>query len=594
MTEDQPHGRRAKTFDFGQLLPSDLVDGKALVQDGLRKGVQIEVGRSLFCRERKVGSEREWRDRARQSRTHSTCINIGLATWPETREALGLIYEDALRRGVRPPDRFNLLAERRMGLPPALRVGAPQETGPMLWTDQDWWELANSVPIQPEAGDNMIGGPGSVDNVTKALAAGVTYVGVLTQYSWRWPYWDDEITQLAAVIEAAAILASKKPEGVVFDSYLDDGYPGMFHDYANYIGWSLLERYLCEDLIGVAYNSSWGGLTTDPIMKCAVTLAIDATNPQRTPAAFHQGDTIGNTWDFDGNFGSVSTDVLFSKMVDMRYRLGGAPLAVPVTEVARIPSWQEISAVHSLSRRLEGYIPYVEPTIDWARIEAIRDRLVAGGRAFFRRVLTAMAGSGVDTRDPAQVLYLMKRVPPETWEVEFGAGAPDAAAERGHRPVAPTDLVAKTAQLADSARAEIQRTGYSFPGRRLVVVSTDVHEYAKKLLVSSLSATGATVSDGGSSRDPEDLARIVLETACDTLVITTHNGVARSYGRKLMELLAELPVPRPSVFMGGVLNEDVAGSALPVDVRPDLHAVGIRTPASVTDLLSALDCAVPG
>ena len=64
-----------------------------------------------------VASEREWREKARAEGFSCTCMNIGLGTWPDTREAIGSIYEDALSRGVRPPDRFNLLAERRMGLP---------------------------------------------------------------------------------------------------------------------------------------------------------------------------------------------------------------------------------------------------------------------------------------------------------------------------------------------------------------------------------------------------------------------------------------------------------------------------------------------
>ena len=204
MNLDEP-----SAFDFLELLPDDLPSGRDLVAQGRAKGAGIELGQSMFCEERGVRSEREWREQARAQGLHSTCINIGLATWAETREALQLLHEDALRRGVRPPDRFNLLAERRMGLPPELRASAPQETGPMLWTDQDWWELGHTVPIQPEAGDNMIGGPASVDNVTRALQSGVTYVGVLTQYTWRWPYWEDEIAQLASVVEAAAILVAK-------------------------------------------------------------------------------------------------------------------------------------------------------------------------------------------------------------------------------------------------------------------------------------------------------------------------------------------------------------------------------------------------
>ena len=178
-------------------------------------------------------------------------MNIGLATWADTRDALELIYEDALRRGVRPPDRFELLAERRMGLPPELRENAPAETGPCLWTEQDWWELGNTVPIQPEAGDNMIGGPGSVPNAIAALRAGCTTVGVASQFVWRWPYWDDEAAQIAAVVTAAAILAEKKAEGTVLNGYIDDGYCGVFADYATLVGWAMLERYAFEELLGV-------------------------------------------------------------------------------------------------------------------------------------------------------------------------------------------------------------------------------------------------------------------------------------------------------------------------------------------------------
>ena len=67
-----------------------------------------------------------------------------------------------------------------MGLPKDMRAEAPQETGPVLWTEQDWWELAHTVPIQPEAADNMIGGPGSVENAIDALQVGITHIGVLS------------------------------------------------------------------------------------------------------------------------------------------------------------------------------------------------------------------------------------------------------------------------------------------------------------------------------------------------------------------------------------------------------------------------------
>src|SRR3954453_20533517 len=355
--------------DLSALLPADLPDGREAVEEGKALASSVERGRSLFCEEKGVGSEREWHERARSEGFLCTCMNIGLGTWADTREALGLIYEDALRRGVRPPDRFNLIAERRMGLPKDKRAEAAQETGPVMMTEQDWWELAHTVPIEPEAADNTIGGPGSVENARDALQAGITSIGVLSQYSWRWPYYDDDVNQTTQVLTAAGMLAAFKDEGVVFDSYLEDGYPGVFHDYANYVGWAMIERYISEELIGAAYSPSWGGLTQNPVIKSAVTLALHAANPDEVPAGFVQGDTIGNTPDFDANMAVLNTDVLFMKMVDHRYRRGRAPRAVRVTATERIPPWQEVATVQAINRRLEENVPVVEPVVDWAQIE---------------------------------------------------------------------------------------------------------------------------------------------------------------------------------------------------------------------------------
>ena len=195
-------------IDLSDLIPSDLPDGREIVAEGLALGENVVIGESLYCKEKGVRSEREWREIARDKGIPCTCMNIGLSTWGETRDALQNIYEDALVRGVRPPDRFNLIAERRMGLPKDRRAEAPQETGPCLWNEKDWWELTQTVPIQPEAADNMIGGPGSLDNALDALRVGITCIGVLSQYTWRWPYWDDETSQVVSVVKAAAVLAS--------------------------------------------------------------------------------------------------------------------------------------------------------------------------------------------------------------------------------------------------------------------------------------------------------------------------------------------------------------------------------------------------
>jgi methylmalonyl-CoA mutase cobalamin-binding domain/chain len=550
----------------------------------------LDRRRSLFCEEKGVASEREWRERARTEGFTCTCMNIGLATWADTREALTLIYEDALSRGVRPPDRFNLIAERRMGLPKDKRAEAPQETGPVMMTEQDWWELAHTVPIQPQAADNTIGGPGSVENALDALGAGITTIGVLSQYSWRWPYFDDDVTQTVSILKAAGLLAAFKDEGVIFDSYLEDGYPGVFHDYANYIGWAMVERYISEELIGAAYSPSWGGLTQDPVIKSAVTLALDVVNPDKVPLSYVQGDTIGNTPDFDANMAVLNTDVLFMKMVERRYRLGGAPIAVPVTETERIPSWEEVATVQTISRRLEDYAPLVDPVIDWGKIESLRDELVRGGRAFFEAVIAGLSSASIDVRDPAQMLLVLKRLGSARCEELFGAGAPDPEFPHGRRPVLQTDLVKSTMRERERLLAELRgrREQETIRGMKVLVTSTDVHEFSAFLLTSTLAAVGTEVIDFGINRDPEDIVKAVIETDAEAVVVTTHNGVARSFGQRLMKELSSAGAAGRLVFMGGVLNEDVDGSEIPIDVSADLNANGIETPGSIDRLVDAL------
>jgi methylmalonyl-CoA mutase cobalamin-binding domain/chain len=576
--------------DLSALLPPDLPDGREAVEEGKAMGRGIERARSSYCEEKGVGSEREWREKARDAGIPCTCMNIGLPTWAETREALGSIYEDALSRGVRPPDRFNLIAERRMGLPKDKRAEAAQETGPVMMTEQDWWELAHTVPIEPEAADNSIGGPGSVENAADALQAGVTSIGVLSQYSWRWPYYDDDVNQTTQVLHAAGMLAAFKDEGVVFDSYLEDGYPGVFHDYANYIGWAMVERYISEELIGAAYSPSWGGLTQNPVIKSAVTLALDAVNPERVPFLYTQGDTIGNTPDFDANMAVLNTDLLFTKMVDMRYRLGSASIAVPVTETERIPTWQEVATVQTINRRLEDYVPMVQPVVDWVQIEAMRDQLVRGGKAFFEAAIGGLAGAGIDARDPAQLLLVLKRLGSTRCEELFGAGEADPEFPRGRRPVLETDLVRKTMEERERLLVELRGRSEeeAIRGMKVLVASTDVHEFSEFLLASTLAAVGTEVIDFGVNRDPEDIVKAVIETDADAVVITTHNGVARAFGQRLMQELAAAGAGGVAVFMGGVLNEDVAGSDVPIDVSADLNANGIATPGTIDRLVDAL------
>ena len=240
----------------------------------------------------------------------------------------------------------------------------------MLWDDNDWGQLGTCAGwIQPEVGDNIIGSPASVENTIAALRAGSTYVGCLSQFSWRWPYFDDEVQQLREVVTACGILAAKRDQGVLLDTYLEDGIAGTFEDYASLIGWASVERWIAG-LCGCPLSVSWGGLTADPVTKTVVTLALEMGNTERIPAAFVQGDTISYTDDLDQNAGICAQDVQYMMLVQARYRTGACALPVPLTEKQRVPTWQEIAQVQVLARQLERRAHDLANTINWPLLEA--------------------------------------------------------------------------------------------------------------------------------------------------------------------------------------------------------------------------------
>jgi len=570
-------------------IESDLPRGDELLEQGRRVSADVEVGTTAFLERQGVASEREYRERARESGELVTAFNIGMKDWPSTVEALRAIESACLDRGVRPPDRYQLIPERRMGLPRELREGAPQETGPMLWDEGDWFDLGHVVShIQPEVGDNMIGSPAGAENALEALKAGSTYVGCLSQFSWRWPYFDNDVAQVSSVVQACGVLAGKADHGVVLDSYLEDGYAGVFHDYASLVGWGMIERWVAG-LMGCALSIAWGGLTADPVVKSVVTIALEKANPDRVPAAFVQGDTISYLEDLDRNPAIWSQDALYMFLVQAKYKTGACALSVPFTEVLRIPTWQEIVQVQVMARQLQERIPEMLDSIDWDRLDGLAETLFADGCEFFDRVTTGLTEIGVDVEDPFQVLLAFRRIGPEAIERAWGIGEPDPQLPSGRRPRHPTELIVRTLKerdrLANHASAVVSERAAS-PGV-IVVGSSDVHEMAKTVLSETLRECGVEVVDAGINLDPEDLVGCAEGADAEAVVVTTHNGVAWSFGNLLAEE-SKKRIPDVSLFMGGMLNEDFEGSDTPVDVTDRLNEIGIQTPTRIEDLVEAL------
>jgi len=558
-------------------------NGRRLLAEGQRIGRSLTVGSTRLLRRERVAAEADYRKAGRENGRIFTAMNIGMKDWPETVEAVRCIEDYCLTRGIRPPDRYQLIPERRMGLPYKLRRDAPGETGPMLWDSDDWRQLGNCAEwIQPEVGDNIIGSPASVENTVAALEAGSTYVGCLSQFSWRWPYFDDEVDHLSEVVTACGILAAKRDQGVLLDTYLEDGIAGTFEDYVSLIGWAGVERWIAE-LCGCPLSVSWGGLTADPVTKTVITLALELGNPERIPAAFVQGDTISYTDDLDQNAGICAQDVQYMMLVQARYRTGACALPVPLTEKQRVPTWQEIAQVQVMARQIERRAADLAKTVDWPALEIEADALASSGAQFLANVKRGLARQGTDIEDPLQVMLALRGLGAARIERAWGVGEPCADFAHGREPVKPTELVAATTR--ECARFTAAAPA---PTRHAVIVgSTDVHEMAKRILVRALASAGHEVTDIGVNRDPEDFVNAAAAQRAKAIVITTHNGVALSFGRLAAKLCAHHGLAAV-IAMGGVLNEDKPEAPAPIDVTSQLNELGIVTPAEIDGLLAYL------
>lgn len=568
------------------LLPPDLPSSQALLKRGRGIGDSITCGVSMLCREHGVTNEVEYKRKMRDEGRAMTVIDIGMQDWPETARALEQIHEGLARRGLR-ADRFNLILDRRMGMPMDQWESTPKETGPMLRTPEEWNATTNTVPIQPHIGDYMIGSPMSVRNACAALEAGVTYIGNVSQFAWRYPGWDDEVAQMTEMVTAMGIMASKRGEAMMH-TYLDDGYPAQFRDYCSYLGWAMFERYIVEDLIGANLSVAYGGLSHHPITRAAMIIALERSRPADCFPAYFHCTTTAYTAEIDKNYGILGVDCLYTILAQMHTNSPIVYQPTPVYEAVRIPRWEEIVEAQTIAHRVADEAKRVYDFIDWNPIEALANKMIDGGKIVFEQILDGLRGAGVDTTDPLQLLLSVRRLGALEIENRWGVGEVDPEAVGGYRAVLPTDTFSDFVTARDAVLGSL-RAAPDRPMRPLkcVVGSTDVHEFGMFLVVEAMRATGIEPVIAGTSIDPDEFADLALETSADAIVISTHNGMALTYTKRLMDELSQRQLDAP-VFIGGTLNQDFEGHEAPVDVREELVECGVIPCRQITEMIDGL------
>ena len=558
-----------------KILEAELPSGGWASNEGFALAKDIRIGRTAFMDKIGVFSELEYKRQCIKNKQIMYHAHIGMNTWQNTIEALALLHKTAEESGF-VMDRAGICLDRRMGLPKNLRNKVPAETGPMLETNQDWSQVGGVVPIQPHMGDFMIGFPASVENTVQALNAGVTTIGNLSQFfSHHVPMWQDHATTAVETVKAIATMGALHKAGTLVHSYLEDGFGALFHDCATIAGWALLERYIVEDILGAKLSHCIGGLTSDPVKRAGWVFALHQIHEHDCVGSMYYGDTISFSADFTQNRGLVAEYLIWDIMSQLECPTGHAVLPLPVTEALRIPSADEIAEAQCFGRRIEASARRLWPHTDFTPAYDFSENVVSAGKSVLSNALNGLKAAGVDTGDPVQMLYVLKMLGPADFEALFGAGKTDENSPGNRQPVVPTDVYALSQRIINEYQHIFDNPGSRniLEGRKILIASTDVHEHAVRIIHELLSKAGAEMINLGAEVNPDQIARTAGSANPAAILISTHNGMALEYAKRLRAELNRQKINVP-VVMGGILNQKVEDAALPIDVTADLKKLG--------------------
>ncbi len=548
-----------------QALP-DYVDLMKIGQDTARL---ITIGQSLFLKQQGYSSELDYKRQCMADNHIMYHAHIGMNDMDMTGAALASIHHRLDSQGFC-MDRAGFAIDRRMGLPREMWAGTAAETGPMLETRRDWSALAQSAPIQPHLGDFMIGQPASFSNTVEALRIGCTTVGNLSQFfTFEAPGWQDQVATSVETLKAISLLAAFREQGCMLHSYLEDGYGALFKHCATVAAWAMLEYYLVEELIGAKLTHCIGGLTSDPIKRSGWVLALQKIHQGDLVGSMIYGDTISFSQDFNRNRAVAAEYMLWDILTQFYSPSGHAVLPLPVTEAIRIPSADEIVEAQCFGRQIEQSASRLFPHIDFSAAEAFAERVCELGKRIFNNALNGLKDCGVDIRNPLQLLYVLKQMGPQAFEVLF---AEEFVSQESDL----SDMYLLSQKVVDDHRDLFDRPEFKLKikGKKLLLASTDVHEHAIGALAQLLGDAGAEVINLGAEQTPDQIINSLQLHSLDALLLSTHNGMALEYAKQLRSAMASAEMTLP-VIMGGVLNQKVEGQALPVPVVDELKSLGI-------------------
>ncbi len=588
--------QREKKLEMSELIPKGLPKGKELVQEGIKIGGTIELGRSPFLQERNVRCESDWKRMQAEKGNIQWGRILGLCSVDEQVEGLKYLWEWSKKVGLE-FDRCDLIGSRVTGLPLDLRNKASRETSFTFEDPNDWVRIVQATPMAPCFLDHHIGSPNSVYNTVNALKAGATTVGTLCHVYYNYPYWHDDIAQVIETVKAIGIMASKRKDGIMLSSQTGDGLEAQFFDHASQIGFMRLQQYICEDLCGTNYSVGLGGnISGDIPTKWAIGLALNDIlkanlKTDHNVWEYVNGNTLEATDDIESNYALTVAEFIPFAILERKYKTGCAYHANPATEYMRVPTVEEITEVFSVCAvALKKAREYESGNLfDDSYINEIRSLLLNKGNQFFESVKKGLSEIGVDITDPLQILLATRRLGAARLEEMCHPGEKDSTYPGGFIPFMPTEPIRRAMKTKDDFVKKVYSEQFSdvVRDKKVVVGSTDIHTWGLFVVSGVLNDLGAKVVNGGTDLDAERVLDLAFKEGTPYIAISTNNGQCLDWSKHLMEL-AKQRNQHVKVFMGGRLNAILESATEPVDVSDQLVRLGISPCREVSDLIKGI------
>lgn len=561
------------------LKPDPHPSGQKMLQEGLKIGEKITPGKGGFIRSQtkyKNNAELK-RDLQRQGKIYWNIL-LGLATLDEQVDAEKKLYEFSQRTGFQIHS-IQSIPSGLVALPPEWREKAPSTTSYEMYTPEDYEVQQSACPIDVSFNDYHLATPNGLANTILAIEHGSPTIGEFCQFNWGFYGYDDNVTRMCNMVRALGVVASKSKDYIEVKSYLDDGYAGYFMDCASYVGYAMLEHYICTTLCGARYTLGFGGLLSENDTRCAIAMALDKvlSTPDQPVLRYINGST-NLQWDHDihGNYGISVPEMLFEILVEKKYHIGLGINPVSITEHLRVPTLEELENIFVAGKRVEEKAEEWLPYFNFEPLEKMRDKMASEGTKLFLNSLEGFKDAGIDIEDPVELLLVLMKMNPIRYEQMFHSST-YGTDKMNITPFYPTILGRQTMEMEEQLIRELTQKKMcgSLKGRKIIIGSGDAHTYGLILVEDVLKAMGADTVNAGVDMDAADMLDLADEVDTRFIGVSCHNGQALDYGRQLVSL-AEDRGKKYWIFMGGKLNAILPGHSEPTDISGMLEELGIH------------------